>query len=130
MKEPAYQHIYIYSIFPFVKLSRKFHLDMRVPKVFLLLCLVQLSYCIITTCTKNYYTVLGLDQKASIMEIKKAFRTLSKQYHPDKNPGKQDEYTTKFVEVFEAYAILSSSETRQLYDKYGQEGLRPFCVHR
>lgn len=91
---------------------------MWLPKLFFLLCLLQLSYCV-----EDYYKLLGIDKKASDKDIKKAYRTLSKKHHPDKNPG-NDEAKAKFVEVAEAYEALSSPETRKIYDQYGHEGLK------
>jgi molecular chaperone DnaJ len=65
--------------------------------------------------TKDYYNVLGIDKKATKEEIKKAFRKLAHQYHPDK--GGTDE--AKFKEITEAYAILSDDTKRREYDTYG-----------
>lgn len=65
---------------------------------------------------KDYYTVLGVDKKASKDDIKKAFRRLAHKYHPDK--GGTDE--SKFKEITEAYAILSDDKKRREYDAYGQ----------
>lgn len=68
---------------------------------------------------KKLYEVLGVDQKATQDEIKKAFRKLAIQHHPDKG-GDQE----KFKEINAAYEILSNEEKRQTYDKYGFEGLK------
>lgn len=65
---------------------------------------------------KDYYSVLGVDKKASKDDIKKAFRKLAHKYHPDK--GGTDE--SKFKEITEAYSILSDDKKRQEYDTYGQ----------
>ncbi len=65
---------------------------------------------------KNYYDILGIDKKASKDEIKKAFRKLAHQYHPDKKGGDAD----KFKEVNEAYSVLSDDSKRAQYDTYGQ----------
>lgn len=65
---------------------------------------------------KNYYETLGVDKGASKDEIKKAFRKLAHQYHPDKNGGNAD----KFKEVNEAYSVLSDDTKRQQYDTYGR----------
>lgn len=70
----------------------------------------------------DYYEVLGLGPDAGPDEIKKAFRKLSRQYHPDKNPG-DDEAKQKYLEVTKAHDILSDSNKRQTYDIYGEEGL-------
>lgn len=67
---------------------------------------------------KDYYELLGVSRNASEEEIKKTYRKLALQYHPDRNPGdKQAE--EKFKEVSEAYQILSDAEKRAKYDQYG-----------
>ncbi|NNM84101.1 molecular chaperone DnaJ [Candidatus Parcubacteria bacterium] len=65
---------------------------------------------------KDYYNVLGIDRKASKDDIKKAFRKLAHEYHPDK--GGTDE--AKFKEITEAYSVLSDDRKRREYDAYGQ----------
>ncbi len=67
---------------------------------------------------KDYYAVLGVDRKASQEEIKKAYRRLARQYHPDANPGSK-EAEEKFKEIQEAYEVLGNSETRAKYDQLG-----------
>lgn len=71
---------------------------------------------------KNYYAILGLSKGAADDEIKKAYRKLALKYHPDKNKTKEAE--EKFKEVAEAYEILSDKKKRDLYDKYGEDGLK------
>ena len=71
---------------------------------------------------QDYYEVLGVSQSASEPEIKKAYRKLALQLHPDKNPG-DEEAEKRFKEVSEAYDILSDVQKRRLYDQYGHEGL-------
>ncbi|KAK9471797.1 uncharacterized protein V1510DRAFT_426573 [Dipodascopsis tothii] len=71
----------------------------------------------------DYYKVLGVDRSASEKDIKRAYRQLSKKYHPDKNPG-DDTAQTKFVELAEAYEVLSDKSKRDIYDRYGEEGLK------
>ena len=67
---------------------------------------------------RDYYEVLGVERGATPEELKKAYRKLALQYHPDKNPGdKQAE--ERFKEVAEAYDILSDSEKRARYDRFG-----------
>ncbi len=72
---------------------------------------------------KDYYDTLGVSRDASEADIKGAYRKLAKQYHPDKNPGPEAE--ARFKEIGEAYAVLSDSEKRKLYDQYGHTGQVP-----
>lgn len=68
---------------------------------------------------KDYYKILGVDRKASEAEIKRAYRKLALQYHPDRNPNnKQAE--EKFKEINEAYQVLSDNEKRGRYDQLGE----------
>jgi len=73
-------------------------------------------------CAEDYYNTLGLDKSASEKDIKRAYRNLSKKFHPDKNPGDETAHK-KFVEIAEAYDVLSTPNTRKIYDQYGYEGL-------
>ena len=72
---------------------------------------------------KDYYKILGLDRNATEEDVKKAFRKLAVQYHPDKQQGKSDAEKKaaeeKMKEVNEAYQVLSDKEKRQQYDKHG-----------
>ncbi|MFQ5940756.1 MAG: molecular chaperone DnaJ [Nitrososphaerales archaeon] len=70
---------------------------------------------------RDYYEVLGVRKNAGADDIKKAYRKLALQYHPDRN--KSPDAEDKFKQISEAYAVLSDSEKRQLYDTYGHEGL-------
>jgi len=72
----------------------------------------------------KYYQVLGLEKSASPTEIKKAFRKLARQLHPDKHPGEEDKYQAKFQELQRAYEVLSDPEKKKLYDRYGEAGLK------
>jgi molecular chaperone DnaJ len=71
---------------------------------------------------RDYYNVLGLDRNASDEDIKKSYRRLAMQYHPDRNPGDK-EAEDKFKEAAEAYEVLSDQEKRDIYIRFGHEGL-------
>lgn len=71
---------------------------------------------------EDYYEILGISKDASGEEIKRAFRKLALQYHPDRNQGDK-EAEEKFKKINEAYQILSDDEKRSIYDKYGKDGL-------
>ncbi|MBI3984402.1 MAG: J domain-containing protein [Candidatus Levybacteria bacterium] len=67
---------------------------------------------------KDYYSILGVSKSASAEDIKKAYRKLALQYHPDRNKGKESE--DKFKEVTKAYEVLSDPSKRQTYDQFGE----------
>jgi molecular chaperone DnaJ len=69
--------------------------------------------------TRDYYEILGIGKSASADEIKKAFRRLAVQYHPDKEGGDE----TKFKEINEAYEVLKDDAKRQRYDQFGHAGV-------
>ncbi len=71
---------------------------------------------------RDYYEVLGVSKSASADEIKKAYRKLAIQYHPDKNPD-NPEAEDKFKEAAEAYEVLSNAEKKARYDQFGHQGL-------
>ncbi|XP_057648594.1 dnaJ homolog subfamily B member 7 isoform X1 [Chionomys nivalis] len=71
----------------------------------------------------DYYEVLGVQRYASLEDIKRAYRKVALKWHPDKNPENKEEAERKFKEVAEAYEVLSNGEKRNIYDKYGKEGL-------
>jgi len=72
---------------------------------------------------RDFYDVLNVTRTASADEIKKAYRKLALQYHPDRNPGNK-EAEEKFKEAAEAYEALSDPQKRQRYDQFGHEGMR------
>ena len=68
--------------------------------------------------SEDYYTILGIDKKASASEIKKAYRKLALKYHPDKTKGDKT-MEKKFTKISEAYAVLSDPKKKNQYDTYG-----------
>jgi len=76
----------------------------------------------VSTTERDYYELLGVPRDASESEIKKAFRRLARELHPDVSEAPDAE--ERFKEIVEAYEVLSKAETRELYDRYGHAGLR------
>lgn len=72
---------------------------------------------------RDYYEILGVEKNASKEELKKAYRKLAMQYHPDRNQGNK-EAEDKFKEAAEAYEILSNDDKRAKYDKFGHSGIK------
>ena len=68
---------------------------------------------------RDYYEILGVDRNASEEEIKKAYRKLALQHHPDRNPNSRKESEEKFKEISEAYQALSDPQKRATYDQFG-----------
>jgi molecular chaperone DnaJ len=73
---------------------------------------------------RDYYEVLGVERKASIEELKKAYRKLAVKYHPDKNPG-DPTAEEKFKEIGEAYEVLMDANKRAAYDQFGHAAFSP-----
>ena len=72
---------------------------------------------------RDYYEILGVERNASKDELKKAYRKLAMQFHPDRNPGDK-ESEEKFKEAAEAYEILNNDDKRAKYDRFGHDGVR------
>ena len=68
---------------------------------------------------KDYYKVLGVDRQADDRTLKKAYRREAMKHHPDKGGSEE-----KFAEIGQAYEVLTDKEKRQIYDQYGEEGLK------
>nr|AYN74404.1 heat shock protein [Acipenser oxyrinchus oxyrinchus] len=71
----------------------------------------------------DYYQTLGVQRNATQEDIKKSYRKLALKWHPDKNPDNKDDAERKFKELSEAYEVLSDANKRDVYDRYGKEGL-------
>ncbi len=71
---------------------------------------------------KDYYQILGVNRDADENTIKKAYRKLAMQYHPDRNPGKEEWANGKFKEINEAFSVLGDPEKRNQYDQFGTAG--------
>lgn len=71
----------------------------------------------------DYYNILKVNRNASVEDLKRAYRRLAMIWHPDKNANKQ-EAEAKFKQISEAYDVLSDPQKRQIYDLYGEEGLK------
>lgn len=74
-------------------------------------------------CGRDYYKLLGVKRNADENQIKRAFRKMSVKYHPDKNRDNPDA-TKKFQEIAEAYEVLSDPKKKEIYDMYGEEGIK------
>jgi len=71
---------------------------------------------------KDYYQILGVPRNATNQQIKKAYRQLAMQYHPDRNPGKEAWANEKFKGINEAFSVLGDPEKRKQYDQFGTVG--------
>jgi len=77
---------------------------------------------LLSSCVADYYKILGVKRSSTTKEIKKAYRALSLQFHPDKN--KDEGAAEKFSEINDAYEILSDDELKDIYDQHGDEGIK------
>ncbi|KAL4603435.1 hypothetical protein ACB092_10G123900 [Castanea dentata] len=93
----------------------------RTTKLLFLLC--TLCYALSAIAGKSYYDILQVPRGASDDQIKRAYRKLALKYHPDKNPG-NEEANKRFADINNAYEVLSDSEKRNIYDRYGEDGLK------
>jgi DnaJ-class molecular chaperone len=75
---------------------------------------------------KDYYKILGIIKGASEDDVRKAYRKMALKFHPDKNKSAGAE--EKFKEIAEAYEVLSDKRKREIYDKYGEDGLKGLFV--
>jgi curved DNA-binding protein len=71
---------------------------------------------------KDYYQILGIPKTATEAQVKKAYRKLAMQYHPDRNPGKEQWANEKFKDINEAFSVLGDPEKRSQYDRFGTVG--------
>src|SRR4026208_2450401 len=71
---------------------------------------------------RDFYEILGVSKSASTDEIKKAYRKVAMQYHPDRNPGDKPS-EEKFKEAAEAFEVLSDADKKAQYDRYGHAGV-------
>lgn len=101
---------------------------MRLARGLLLLFLFAVSYVGRSIAGKNLYDVLQVPKGASEDQMKKAYRKLALKYHPDKNPG-NEEATKRFAEINNAYEVLTDREKREIYDRYGEEGLKQHAAN-
>ena len=73
---------------------------------------------------EKFYTLLEISKSATDSDIKKAYKKSALKYHPDRNPTNREKSEQKFKEISEAYEVLSDPQKRQLYDQYGEEGIK------
>lgn len=73
---------------------------------------------------KDYYGLLGVSKTATEEEIKKAYKKLALKWHPDRNPKNKTEAEAKFKEISESYEVLIDKNKREIYDRWGEEGLK------
>jgi len=102
----------------------EFFVPKMLSKIGFIFALVVILECVsLVGAKKDYYDVLGAARDATPQKIKRAYRELSLKWHPGKNPGNQ-EAANKFMELGNAYEVLSDEEKRRIYDQYGEDGLK------
>lgn len=74
----------------------------------------------VVAAARDFYKILGVDRSASERDIKRAYRKMAQKLHPDKNPGEHD----RFIDVSDAYQVLTDANLRKVYDRYGEEGVK------
>ena len=72
---------------------------------------------------RDYYEILGVSRSASVEDIRKSYRKLAREHHPDVNPERRDEAEAQFKEIGTAYGVLSDEQKRAQYDRYGEAGV-------
>ena len=75
------------------------------------------------TMARDYYEILGVERSASADDIKRAYRRLAREHHPDVNPERREDAEAKFKEIGEAYSVLSDPDKRERYNQYGHAGV-------
>lgn len=88
----------------------------------LVLCFLQFSLCADRSKSRDFYKILGVPRDASVSLIKKRYRQLSKELHPDSNPNASPQ---AFIDVRDAHEVLTDPKARQIYDRHGEAGLDP-----
>lgn len=111
---PASLRIACLSPRPKMPIGRSF-LQVVVVLTALILLLAQ-----VVAAARDFYKILGVDRSASERDIKRAYRKLAQKLHPDKNPDQHE----KFIDVSDAYQVLTDADLRKVYDRYGEEGVK------
>jgi DnaJ family protein B protein 11 len=91
-------------------------------KHIIIVVLLLLSTILYLVHSKDFYSILSVPKNADATQIKRAYKKLAMQYHPDRNKGDKTA-EQKFLEISKAYEVLSDEKQRQIYDRYGEEGL-------
>lgn len=92
-------------------------------KTLILVSILFALFLLANSAGKSYYSILGISKSADAGQIKKAYRKLAVKYHPDRNKG-NPKAEKKFVDIAKAYEVLSDKKKRDIYDRFGEEGLK------